>query len=135
MKKLAVDLKLADAVTFTGFVSSAEKVERLQKSHVAVLPSLKEGWGLTNIEANSVGTTVVAANSPGLRDSVRDDETGYLYEYGNINELADKLLTILTDDKTRIRLEQGGLAWAEKFNWDSAARKFNDLIIKVAGTK
>ena len=47
---------------------------------MAVYPSLKEGWGLTNIEANACGTAVIAANSPGLRDSVKDGETGFLYE-------------------------------------------------------
>ena len=131
LKKLSSSLQLSDSVKFTGYVSSEEKVERLRKSHVAVLPSLKEGWGLTNIEANSVGTTVVAANSPGLRDSVNDNETGFLYEYGNIEELSEKLLTVLTDDETRLRLEKGGLVWAEKFNWDNAAKKFDELIKKV----
>ncbi len=131
LKKLTTVLKLDDSVLFTGFVSSDEKVERLRKSHVAVLPSLKEGWGLTNIEANSVGTTVVAANSPGLRDSVQDGKTGFLYEYGNIAELAEKLMMILTDDNKRKYLEKNGLEWAEKFNWDSAAKKFESLIIKI----
>lgn len=133
LKKLSKSLNLADSIEFTGYVSSEEKVERLQKSHVAVLPSLKEGWGLTNIEANSVGTTVVAADSPGLRDSVRDNETGFLYEYGNIEQLAEKLLIILKDAETRQRLEQGGLQWAEKFNWDNAAGKFNELIKDITG--
>ncbi|KAA3633846.1 MAG: glycosyltransferase, partial [Calditrichaeota bacterium] len=131
LKKLAAELKIQDSVKFTGYVSTEEKVERLRKSHVAVLPSLKEGWGLTNIEANSVGTTVVAANSPGLRDSVKDNETGFLYEYGNVNELSEKLISVLTDEILRKRLEQGGLEWAERFNWDNAAQKFNKLIEKV----
>ncbi len=131
LKKLTESIGLQDSVLFTGYVSSEEKVERLRKSHVAVLPSLKEGWGLTNIEANSVGTTVVAANSPGLRDSVKDDETGFLYEYGNIEELVEKLMIILTDSAKRIELEKNGLLWAEKFNWDSAAKKFEELVIKI----
>jgi glycosyltransferase involved in cell wall biosynthesis len=130
LKNLSTTLNLSD-VEFTGYVSTEEKVERLRKSHVAVLPSLKEGWGLTNIEANSVGTAVVAADSPGLRDSVRDDKTGYLFEYGNIEQLANKLIKILSDDEIRVRLEQGGLEWAEKFNWDTAAKDFEKLIIDI----
>ncbi len=135
LKKLTNSLQLQDSVLFTGYVSSEEKVERLRKSHVAVLPSLKEGWGLTNIEANSVGTTVVAANSPGLRDSVKDNETGFLYEYGNIEELAEKLMIILTDSTKRKELEKEGLKWAETFNWDSAAKKFEELILKIVDNK
>ncbi|MCP4705802.1 MAG: glycosyltransferase family 4 protein, partial [candidate division Zixibacteria bacterium] len=81
LKELASKLKLTDKVSFAGFVSEEKKVEYLRRSHVAVYPSLKEGWGLTNIEANACGTAVIAANSPGLRDSVKDGETGFLYEY------------------------------------------------------
>ncbi len=134
LQKLVMSLGLTGAVEFPGFVSQAEKVERMRRAHVNVLPSLKEGWGLTNIEANSVGTTVVAANTPGLRDSVRHNETGLLYEYGDTNQLASQLLTILTDAVTRQRLERGALAWADKFSWDDAAKKFESLCLDyVAG--
>ncbi|MBD3401666.1 glycosyltransferase, partial [candidate division GN15 bacterium] len=131
LKKQVRVLGLEDRVEFPGFVPSDDKVERMRRAHVAVLPSPKEGWGLTNIEANSVGTAVIAANSPGLRDSVRDGETGYLYEYGNIGQLAEKLLVILQDEAGRKRLEQGGLAWAETFKWDDAARKFEQVAIDI----
>ncbi|MEW6049783.1 MAG: glycosyltransferase family 4 protein [Candidatus Zixiibacteriota bacterium] len=132
LRELAGKLGLANSVEFTGFVPQADKVMRMRRAHVAVLPSLKEGWGLTNIEANSVGTTVVAANAPGLRDSVRDRQSGFLYEHGNLAELADKLLRILKDEQLRMQLEQGALSWAERFNWDVAARKFDELLKQVA---
>ncbi len=131
LKALAGQLGCAEQVEFPGFVSPEVKVDTLRRSHVAVLPSLKEGWGLTNIEANAVGTTVVAADSPGLRDSVRDGRTGFLYEYGDIDQLAGKLLAILTDDKLRANLEKGGLEWADKFNWDDAAAKFEKVVKEV----
>jgi glycosyltransferase involved in cell wall biosynthesis len=131
LKDLAASLELTDAVEFTGYVPLEDKLERLRRAHVAILPSLKEGWGLTNIEANAVGTTVVAANSPGLRDSVDNGSSGFLYEYGNIDELTDKLTLILSDAETRRRLEQGALRWAEKFNWDSAARSFERLLLDI----
>ena len=133
LRSQAQSLNLADDVEFPGFVSQEEKVDTMRRSHVTVLPSFKEGWGLTNIEANSVGTAAIAADAPGLRDSVRDNETGFLYPHGNIEVLAEKLTAILTDEQLRRRLERGALEWAEKFNWDSAARKFEKLIISVAG--
>ncbi len=135
LKALARSLDIAGDVEFPGYVTPDNKVERMRRAHVSVLPSLKEGWGLTNIEANSVGTAVVAANSPGLRDSVRDGVTGYLYEYGNTDELAEKLLIILKDENLRRKLEQGGMVWAEKFNWDTAARKFEALLFEVVGSR
>jgi glycosyltransferase involved in cell wall biosynthesis len=131
LKSLAVSLGVGDDVEFPGFVSQQEKVERMRRSHVNVLPSLKEGWGLTNIESNSVGTAVVAADSPGLRDSVNNGQSGFLYPYGDVDALAEKLLAILTDDALREWLQQGGLEWAERFNWDRAAVKFEQLLHEV----
>jgi glycosyltransferase involved in cell wall biosynthesis len=131
LKSLTNSLDLSDAVEFPGFVSQAEKVERMRRAHVAVLPSLKEGWGLTNIEANACGTPVVAARTPGLRDSVKDGVSGFLYEHGNIDDLADKLSQILEDRETAVRLQRGGLEWADTFNWDSAAEKFDRLIREI----
>lgn len=136
LQKMTLALGLTDAVEFPGFVSTDEKVVRMRRAHVSVLPSLKEGWGLTNIEANSVGTAVVAANTPGLRDSVRHNETGLLYEYGNIDQLATHLVAILTDSALRERLQAGARTWADKFSWDDAARKFDNLITDyVAGRR
>ncbi len=133
LKALVNKLGLQNDVEFPGYVSVENKVERMHKAHVAALPSLKEGWGLTNIEANAVGTTVVAADSPGLRDSVIDNKTGLLYPYGDIPALADRLIRILTDKSLRRRLETGALDWAAKFNWDNAATEFDQLIKQVAG--
>ena len=135
LKKLAGSLELGDSIEFTGFVRKEEKLDRLRRCHVAVLPSLKEGWGLTNIEANAVGTTVIAANSPGLRDSVSDGRSGLLYEYGDIDDLAAKLKRVLVDDKYRTGLESGALEWSRQFDWDIAAGKFDRLITGLAGEK
>ena len=131
LRELAGRLSLGDKVEFPGFVSPERKVELMRRCHVAVYPSLKEGWGLTNIEANACGAAVVAARVAGLKDSVHDGETGFLYEYGNIDDLAGKLTTILTDEPLRGKLERGGTEWAASFNWDDAAEKFLGVVEAV----
>lgn len=128
----ARELGLAERIEFPGFVSSEKKVEYLCRSHVMVYPSLKEGWGLTNIEANACGTVAVAANTPGLRDSVKDGVSGVLYEYGKIEQLAASIIRLLRNGDERKRLEDGGRKWAAQFDWDIAAAKFLDLCQRVA---
>lgn len=135
LKEQAQRLGLSEATEFPGFVPEAKKVEYMCRSHVMVYPSLKEGWGLTNIEANSCGTAVVAADTPGLRDSVQDNVSGLLYDHGNISQLADRIKLLLTDHERRRKLEQGGREWAGRFNWDAAADKFLDLCLEVAGSQ
>jgi glycosyltransferase involved in cell wall biosynthesis len=135
LKEQARNSGLGDAVEIPGFVSEDKKVEYLCRSHVMVYPSLKEGWGLTNIEANSCGTAVVAANTPGLRDSVKPEFSGLLYEYGNIEKLAECIKLLLRDNARRQQLEEGALKWAARFNWDDAAAKFLELCADVAGKR
>ncbi len=125
---LARKLNLGNRVEFTGYVDKHEKVARLQKSWVAVYPSLKEGWGLTNIEANACGTPVVASDVPGLRDSVIGEKTGLLFEYGNVQELSQCVLKILLDADYRENLIREGFSWARRFSWDEAAVKTLELM-------
>jgi glycosyltransferase involved in cell wall biosynthesis len=128
LEKLAAKLNLQDAVHFTGQVSREEKVHWLNRAWVAVNPSPKEGWGLTVIEANACAVPVVAADSPGLRDSVRDNETGRLYPYGDLPALADHLSALLGDRELRIKMGESALKWAGTFQWDYSADKALDII-------
>jgi glycosyltransferase involved in cell wall biosynthesis/O-antigen/teichoic acid export membrane protein len=57
-------------VQFLGQVPDTEKMDRLQRAHVLVATSVREGWGLVVTEAAALGTPTIAYNVPGLRDSV-----------------------------------------------------------------
>ena len=128
LKKKTKELGLENDIKFYGFVSNEEKVRLLQECWVVVNTSSKEGWGLTVIESNACGTPVVAADSPGLRDAVRNNETGFLFEYGNIEDLTDKTTKILKDTKLRQNFISKGLEWASQFNWNNAAQETLDII-------
>jgi glycosyltransferase involved in cell wall biosynthesis len=123
LQQLVAKLKLEDAVEFTGFVPSAKKLVYLQRSHISVFPSPKEGWGITNIEANACGTPVVAANVPGLKDSVSPEKSGLLYEYGDLDGMARQVVRILTDRQLAKILSQGAIEWAARFTWEDCARR------------
>jgi glycosyltransferase involved in cell wall biosynthesis len=128
LEKLAKELSVNDMTVFTGFVDEAEKVRWLQKVWFAVNTSSKEGWGLTVIEANACATTVIASDVPGLRDAVKDNETGLLYEFGNVSDLAGKIVKLLTDTVQRDRLAQSAYSWALSFDWEVAAKRTLALL-------
>ncbi len=123
---------LAHAVVFRGFLPRAEKVKLLQRAWVLVQPSPKEGWGLTVVEAGACGTAVVAADSPGLRDSVRRDETGLLVPYGDVRAMADALVRVLDDAALRGRFERAGTEWAARFTWPDCGRRSLDALLAAA---
>ncbi len=128
-------LHLTENVSFTGFIPQKEKVEYLRRSHLSIYSSLKEGWGLTNIEANACGTPVLASRVPGLRDSVDEGKSGLLYEYGNVNEFAEKVIKILSDKKFRSDLKRGALNHASNFSWDKTAEQTEKLMEIVLSGK
>ncbi len=126
LMKLADKLDIIDKVKFYGYVSEEEKAMLLSKSHIAVNTSIKEGWGITNIEANACGTPVISANVPGLRDSVKEGLSGLLYEYGNIGQLSELILRLITGRQELMRLSEGAVQWAKTFSWDNSA----ELMLK-----
>ncbi len=125
-------LGLGGAVTFTGMVSTEEKIDQLRKAEVMVTPSPKEGWGVTTIEANACGTPVIASNVPGLRDAVRDGETGLLFPFGDEERLTELLGAMLRDRPLRERLTEGALEWAGRFTWEHSAEETVRWLEKVA---
>ncbi len=128
-------LNLESKVIFTGFISEQEKRRILQTAWVSVNTSLKEGWGITNIEANACGVPVVASNSPGLRDSVIDGKTGFLVEHGDIKTLANRIIQILKDEGIRKNLSENAIEWASRFSWDTAAKEMFSLIQGIVNKK
>jgi glycosyltransferase involved in cell wall biosynthesis len=129
--ELTSQLGLNNSVTFTGFVNEQEKVKWLNKMHVAVNTSAKEGWGLTATEANACGTTTVSSNVQGLRDAVIDDQTGLLYEYGNREKLAEKIILLLRDANLRERLQNNALQHSKEFDWQIGTEKTMEVIERV----
>jgi glycosyltransferase involved in cell wall biosynthesis len=117
------ELGIQDAVEFTGYVTEEEKVGLLRRAWFTVTTSLKEGWGLTVIESNACGTPSIAADVPGLRDAVREGETGLLYPHGDIGALSTCMLRLLEDGALRRHLGEGAVRWAATFDWEEAAEK------------
>lgn len=116
---------------FLGFVSEAEKVELYGAARVVVNSSLKEGWGLTSIEANACGTPVVATDVPGLCDSVRNGETGFLVPFGDVAAFASALRRILGDPGLADSMRANALAWGRRHTWDKAYEVTRDALLEA----
>ncbi|MCL5774635.1 MAG: glycosyltransferase [Patescibacteria group bacterium] len=128
LKALARDLNLQEQISFAGKISEQEKLSLLQRAGVLVNPSLVEGWGITTIEANACGVPVVAANVPGLRDSVRNPHTGYLVKYGDVPGFSQKILALLKDRKLRTEMGRQAQEWAKNFNWQQISGESLGLL-------
>ncbi|MFP6565247.1 MAG: glycosyltransferase family 4 protein, partial [Myxococcota bacterium] len=135
LEKRSRELGLEARVEFTGFVSEEEKIDWLRRAAVTVNTSEKEGWGMTVIEGNACGAPSVSANVHGLRDAVRDGETGLLFACGDQGELARSIIRVLEEPGLREKLSTEGLRWAARFDWDRVADDALALIDRaIEGT-
>jgi len=133
LEALARSLDLGERVRFLGFVTDEEKLRLLREAWALVFTSPKEGWGITNFEAAACATPVVASDSPGLRESVRDGETGFLVPHGDVPALAAALARIADGPELVRSLGAAGRAFAERFTWERAADETEAHLLDCAG--
>ena len=110
LERLAASLDLGERVRFLGRIDEAEKLRLLRRAWALVFASPKEGWGITNLEAAACGTPVVASNSPGIRESVRDGETGFLVPHGDVAAMAAAMSPARGDRRARRQPRRAGAA-------------------------
>ncbi|MBD3421771.1 MAG: glycosyltransferase [Chitinivibrionales bacterium] len=128
LQTLTTTLQLQDVVSFPGFVSEEEKRNLLSRAWLMVNPSVKEGWGITNIEANLCGTLSVSSNVHGLRDSVRDGETGVLFKLNNESDYVNRVARLLRDAVLRRKMEAKAMAFGKQFAWDGIAHRMEMIL-------
>ena len=133
LRRLRDELGLQNVVTFPGYVTEDEKRTFFRRAWVHVLTSPKEGWGISNLEAAACGTATVASDSPGLRDSVIHEQTGYLVPHGDVAALAERLRLVLTSPELRDQLGSGARRFAEQFTWQRAALATEAHLHSVLG--
>lgn len=131
LESVASEAGVADRTRFTGFVDEVEKDRLMAAARVCVCPSAKEGWGLTVIESNAVGTPNVASDAPGLRDSLRDEETGFLVPVGDESGFVHRIAQLLSDDALAARMGTAAREWSQRFTWERAALAMERAISKT----
>jgi len=122
LEGLVRSLHLEDRVRFLGFVPEDQKVHLLRRAWASVLASPKEGWGISNLEAAACGTPVIAANSPGIRESVIDGETGFLVPQNEPEAMAAAMRGLVQSPDLVNLLGTAARKFAETFTWERAAR-------------
>ncbi|MBI2172998.1 MAG: N-acetyl-alpha-D-glucosaminyl L-malate synthase BshA [Candidatus Aenigmarchaeota archaeon] len=95
MKRLASKLNIGDKITFTGAVKDVQKY--FSVSDLFVMASENEGMPLSIMEAMSCRVPAVAVNRGGMPEIVEDGKTGYVAEYGDTRDIAEKCMKILSD--------------------------------------
>jgi glycosyltransferase involved in cell wall biosynthesis len=121
-------------IEYMGRVSEAEKIQLMQQAHLILVTSVKEGWGLIVTEAASQGTPAVVYNVGGLRDSVRQAQTGIVTTLNTPAELAAGAVKLLRDPDQYRRLQTQAWEWSRTITFDRAYHQFRDFIGQAVQT-
>jgi glycosyltransferase involved in cell wall biosynthesis len=104
---------------FTGQLTGSDLARALASSDLFLNPSITEAFGNVTLEAMACGLPVVAAESTGATNLVRDRLTGTLVDGTEPDEFADALEAYARDPDLRRRHGEAGLAIAKTMDWDS----------------
>jgi len=116
-------------VVFAGFVNQSDLPTYYAISDVLVLPSGNETWGLVINEAMSCGVPVVTTREVGASvDLVRDGETGYSYDTGDINALADALAKIILNRELRRAMRENCVRRMATWSYAESVQGVRDAL-------
>lgn len=131
-------LGLEPHVTFTGRVPHATVKSAYAIADVVVCPRLlTRTTALTTplkpLEAMALGRALVISDVPGMRELVRDGETGIAFPAGDAGGLADACLRLLEDPALRRALGQRAHAWVlEHRQWPTLVARYSDIYMRLA---
>jgi len=129
--KLAKRLDITNNILFIDKVSHEELPQYYSLANVFVLPSVvndrgeTEGLGVVLLEAMACRIPVIGSNVGGIPDIINDGETGLLANQKDPDDLARKIIILLTDENLRKRVVENGLKFVkENFSWEVIADRF-----------
>lgn len=109
--KLVSKLGLDDHVLFLGKQDKLEELYSL--SDLLLLLSEKESFGLVLLEAMACGVPCIGTNIGGIPEVIIDGETGYICEFGNVDEVAEKSIQLLTDSAKHHAFSEAAMSLVE----------------------
>ncbi len=124
-RNLVAELKLERKVRFLGHVTDLELITLYSMADVFAFPSFFEGFGIPPLEAMACGAPVITSNTSSLPEVAGD--AALLVDPGDINALAQAILSILGNDQLRAELVKKGYQRAQQYTWAMSARK----VLKV----
>ncbi|MBT2693244.1 N-acetyl-alpha-D-glucosaminyl L-malate synthase BshA [Bacillus sp. ISL-55] len=129
---LASELGIRDKVLLLG---KQERVEELYSlSDLMLLLSEKESFGLVALEAMACGVPCIGTNVGGIPEVIVDGETGYICELGNIEEITEKAVDILSSPESHKRFAEKSVERAEKsFSAEQIVSEYESIYYNIVG--
>ena len=132
LKTLAREKGVSDRVHFAGTVPNNRIPAYFAIAHVFVRPSRSEGLGVAFLEAMAAGTAIVATEVGGIKDFLRDGETGLVVAVDDPKDTAEKIDMLLRDEPLRQKLIANGRRLVEeKYQWSKISGQMKNIFRRL----
>jgi len=122
----SVTRDIENDVIFTGYVADSRKWHLLKNAEVFVSPSFYEGFGITVLESQKVGTPVVASSTSSFPEVLRD--SALLINPYHPTEIAEAIHKVLSNENLRNELIKKGYENVQRFSWPKCAEETLKVI-------
>jgi L-malate glycosyltransferase len=129
--KQAENLSIRDKINFAGRIKHDQLPKIYERADIFVLPSLNEGMSNTILEAIASGLPVVATDTGGTQELIKDGVNGLVVKMKDTNDLAEKIEKLINDRGLRQKMAEESRNLALKFSWKCIAEKYVELFIKI----
>lgn len=117
-----------------GYISDDFKRKLFADADVIVMPSIADAYGISYLEAWAVGKPVIAARTPVMAEVIRDAIDGFLVEFGNEVEIAEKLALLAKDSELSKSFgENGKKKVFETHDWNLIGRRLEEIYFTTLG--
>lgn len=128
-EQMCAELGIQDKVIFFGNSNEIDQI--LSYSDLFLLPSETESFGLAALEAMAWSVPVISTNSGGLPEVNFPGQSGYLSDVGNVDEMAENALKILSNNSTLATFKSNALTVAKQFDIQNILPLYEDLYHKA----
>jgi len=132
LERLAADLNMQSNIIFTGFVPDEDLPNLYTLADCFIMAGTAELQSIATMEAMASGLPVLAVRAMALPELVRNGENGFLFEHGNINQMAEQIVMLLGDESLRQKMDQASLQIIQSHNIDRVIEEFEALYKEVA---
>ncbi len=131
LQRLANELGVNEAVTFTGRVDNENMAALYHSAHVMVNPSLVDNMPISVLEALASSVPVVSTNVGGVPYLVEDGKTALLVDARNHQAMAQCILVILQDETLAAKLKTAGLESVKQYSWPEVRERWFNVYADV----